>query len=173
MVNITEVLANLLGLDYLILSTMKDRMDEMDFKILSLLADNAQMPYTEVAKKAGISPGTVHARTKKMINLGLIKGSTLNLDYSKIGWKMTIFLGVYLRESFMYKQVIEALRKVPEIVKIHHSTGKFDIFLKMHAKDSMHYRKVYQDAILTIEGIKGVESFMSVEENMSRHIVFE
>ncbi|MCM4173742.1 Lrp/AsnC family transcriptional regulator [Arenibacter sp. TNZ] len=159
--------------DKLKLSNMKDRVDEMDFKILSLLADNAQMPYTEVAKKAGISPGTVHARTKKMINLGLIKGATLKLDYSKIGWKMTIFLGLYLRESFMYKQVIEALRKVPEVVKIHHSTGKYDIFLKMHAKDSMHYRDIYQDTILLIDGIKGVESFMSVEENMSRHISFE
>ena len=135
------------GLDNLKFSNMKDIVDEMDFKILSLLADNAQMPYTEVAKKAGISPGTVHARTKKMINLGLIKGATLKLDYSKIGWKMTIFLGVYLR--------------------------KYDIFLKMHAKDSMHYGNVYQETILTIDGIKGVESFMSVEENMSRHISFE
>jgi Lrp/AsnC family transcriptional regulator for asnA, asnC and gidA len=43
----------------------------------------------------------------------------------------------------------------------------------MHAKDSMHYGNVYQETILTIEGIKGVESFMSVEENMSRHISFE
>ena len=152
---------------------MKDRVDEMDFKILSLLADNAQMPYTEVAKKAGVSPGTVHARTKKMKDLGLIKGATLSLDYSKIGWKMTIFLGVFLRESIMYKQVIEALKKIPEVVKIHHSTGKYDIFVKMHARDSMHYLDVYQDTILSIVGIKGIETFMSVEENMSRHILFD
>ncbi len=152
---------------------MKDRVDEMDFKILSLLADNAQMPYTEVAKKAGVSPGTVHARTKKMKDLGLIKGATLSLDYSKIGWKMTIFLGVFLRESIMYKQVIDALKKIPEVVKIHHSTGKYDIFVKMHARDSMHYRDVYQDTILAIVGIKGIETFMSVEEYMSRHILFD
>lgn len=151
---------------------MKNKLDDVDFKILGLLSDNAQMPYTEVAKKLNISPGTVHARIKKMKNLGVIKGATLNLDYSKIGWKMTIFLGVYLRETMLYKKVIDELTKVPEIVKIHHSTGKYDIFAKMHAKDSMHYRQIYQEAILTIKGIKGVESFISVEENMSRHIEF-
>jgi Lrp/AsnC family transcriptional regulator for asnA, asnC and gidA len=42
----------------------------------------------------------------------------------------------------------------------------------MHAKDSIHYRDIYQNSILTIEGIKGVESFISVEENLSRHIDF-
>lgn len=152
---------------------MKNKLDDMDFQILGLLSDDAQMPYTEVAKRLIISPGTVHARTKKMKNLGVIKGATLELDYSKIGWKMTIFLGVYLRETMLYKQVIHELEKVPEIVKIHHSTGKYDIFVKMHAKDSMHYRRVYQEAVLTIDGIKGVESFMSVEESMSRHITFK
>jgi len=152
---------------------MKDKLDEVDFRILSLLADDAQMPYTEVAKSAHVSPGTVHARTKKMRNLGVIKGATLKLDYSKMGWKMTIFLGIYLRESVLYKQVIKSLQKVPEVVKIHHSTGKYDIFIKMHSMDSLHYRDVYQEAIVTIDGIKGIESFISVEENMSRHISFK
>ena len=152
---------------------MKNKIDEVDNKILGLLSDNAQMPYTEVAKRLVISPGTVHARINKMKNLGVIKGATLSLDYSKIGWKMTIFLGIYLRETMLYKQVIKQLEEVNEVVKIHHSTGKYDVFVKMHAKDSLHYRQIYQDSILTINGIKGIESFMSIEENMSRHINFE
>ncbi|CAM3557105.1 Lrp/AsnC family transcriptional regulator [Zobellia roscoffensis] len=152
---------------------MRDKLDSVDHKILTLLSDDAQMPYTEVAKRAGISPGTVHMRTRKMKNMGVIKGATLSLDYSKMGYKMTVFLGIYLRESFLYKVVIEELAKIQEVVKIHHSTGKYDIFIKVHAKDSLHYRNLYQEAILTIEGIRGIESFISVEENMSRHINFE
>ncbi|WP_289041354.1 Lrp/AsnC ligand binding domain-containing protein [uncultured Zobellia sp.] len=152
---------------------MRDKLDSVDHKILTLLSNDAQMPYTEVAKRAGISPGTVHMRTRKMKNMGVIKGATLSLDYSKMGYKMTVFLGIYLRESFLYKIVIEELAKIQEVVKIHHSTGKYDIFIKVHAKDSLHYRRLYQEAILTIEGIRGIESFISVEENMSRHINFE
>ena len=62
---------------------------------------------------------------------------------------------------------------VGEVVKVHHVTGKYDIFVKMHARDSIHYRQIYQDSILTIKGIKGIESFISVEENLSRHIYFK
>ncbi|SIS88809.1 transcriptional regulator, AsnC family [Zobellia uliginosa] len=152
---------------------MRDKLDGVDYKILTLLSDDAQMPYTEVAKRAGISPGTVHMRTRKMKNMGVIKGATLSLDYSKMGYKMTVFLGIYLRESFLYRAVMDELAKIREVVKIHHSTGKYDIFIKVHAKDSLHYRNLYQESILTIEGIRGIESFISVEEKMSRHIDFE
>ncbi len=152
---------------------MKNKLDDVDFKILKILSDNSQMPYTEVAKILNISPGTVHARTKKMKNIGVITGATLCLDYSKIGWKMTIFLGIYLKETTLYKKVMNDLQKLPEIVKIHHTTGKYDIWIKMHAKDSVHYRQIYQENLLAIKGIKAIESFMSVEENMNRHIVFE
>ncbi|MBD1259184.1 Lrp/AsnC ligand binding domain-containing protein [Maribacter polysiphoniae] len=152
---------------------MRDKLDSVDHKILTLLSGDAQMPYTEVAKKAGISPGTVHMRTRKMRNMGVIKGATLSLDYSKMGYKMTVFLGIYLRESFLYKTVMEELAEIPEVVKIHHSTGKYDVFIKVHAKDSIHYRVLFQESILTIEGIREIESFISVEEKMSRHINFE
>ncbi|WP_209404547.1 Lrp/AsnC family transcriptional regulator [Pseudozobellia sp. WGM2] len=151
---------------------MKDKLDAVDHKILSILSEDAQMNYTEVAKRAGISPGTVHMRTRKMKNLGVIKGATLSIDYSKLGWKMTVFLGMFLREASLYKNVIDALSNVPEVVKIHHSTGKYDIFVKIHAKDSLHYRQLYQESILVIEGIRDIESFISLEENMNRHISF-
>ncbi len=151
---------------------MKNKIDKIDYQILTLLSANAQMPYTEVAKEIGISPGTVHKRTKKMKDLGVIKGATLKLDYSVIGWKMTIFLGIYLRESILYLEVVDFLMLIPEVVKVHQITGKYDIFLKMHAHDSIHYRQVYQEHILAIEGIRGIESFISVEENISRHIRF-
>ncbi|MFX0555589.1 Lrp/AsnC family transcriptional regulator [Maribacter sp. CXY002] len=151
---------------------MKNKLDHVDFRILTILAEDAQTPYTEVAKKLIISPGTVHLRMRKMCDLGLITGTTLNLDYSKIDWKLTVFLGIYLTKSTLYKDVIVNLMEVKEVVNVHHVTGKYDIFIKMHAKDSIHYREVYQDSLLTIEGIKAVESFISVQENLTRHIEF-
>lgn len=152
---------------------MKNKLDEVDFTILSLLSEDAQMPYTEVAKQATISPGTVHMRIRKMRDLGIVVGSTLSLDYVKIGWKLTVFLGVFLRESGLYKKVIKQLKEIPEVVKIHHTTGKYDVFIKMHAKDSIHYRDVYQKSILSIKGIREVDSFISVEQNLNRHINFD
>lgn len=149
------------------------KLDAVDFKILSLLSQDAQMPYTEVAKQSDISSGTVHLRMKKMKEMGVIKGTTLSMDYARMGWKLTVFIGIFLKKSSSYKEVIEKLRLVPEVVKIHHITGKYGVFIKIHAKDSEHFRRIYQDRILTIEGIKLTESFMSLEENLNRHILFE
>ncbi len=151
---------------------MKNKLDQVDFHILSILTDNAQTAYTEVAKQLIISPGTVHARMKKMREMGLVVGASLNLDYAVMGWKFTVFLGIYLTKSTLYKEVIAELVNIKEVVKVHHVSGKYDIFIKLHTKDSIHYRDIFQNKILTINGIKGVESFISVEQNLNRHIDF-
>ena len=53
--------------------------DNVDLKILSILSKNAKMPYTEVAKKVFVSGGTVHVRMKKLENMGVVKGTKLQI----------------------------------------------------------------------------------------------
>lgn len=151
---------------------MKNKLDQVDFNILAILTDDAQTPYTEVAKQLIISPGTVHARMKKMRDMGLVVGASLDLDYAVMGWKFTVFLGIYLTQSTLYKEVIGELIQIKEVVKVHHVSGKYDIFIKLHTKDSINYREIFQNKILTINGIQGVESFISVEQSLNRHIDF-
>ena len=67
------------------------QLDEIDNQILELLIENTRMPYTEIAKKLIISAGTVHVRVRKMEEAGIITGSTLNIDYSKMGFSGSCF----------------------------------------------------------------------------------
>ena len=147
--------------------------DNVDLKILSLLAEDAKMPYTEVAKKVFVSGGTVHVRMRKMEEMGIVKGTTLNMDYSKMGYDITAFLGIYLEKSSLYDGVIKHLERIPEIVKIHYTTGNYNIFVKMHCKDTKHLKDVLHDKIQTIEGIERTETIISLEESMNRHIQFD
>jgi Lrp/AsnC family transcriptional regulator for asnA, asnC and gidA len=87
--------------------------DNVDLKILSLLMQDANMPYTEVGKKVFVSGGTVHVRMRKMEEMGIVKGAQLNIDYAKIGWDITAFLGIYLDKSSLYNQVAKELRRFP------------------------------------------------------------
>ena len=57
------------------------KLDDVDRKILDILIDNTRTPFTDIAKRLLISAGTVHVRVKKMEDLGIIKGSSLTLDY--------------------------------------------------------------------------------------------
>ncbi|MGB2233895.1 MAG: Lrp/AsnC family transcriptional regulator, partial [Flavobacteriaceae bacterium] len=61
----------------------KMKLDEIDHQILDILIDNMRTPFTDIAKKLLISAGTVHVRVKKMEDAGIIKGSSLTLDYKK------------------------------------------------------------------------------------------
>ena len=144
--------------------------DDVDLKILSHLMLDAKTPYTEIAKKVYVSGGTVHVRMKKMEELGVVKGTTLQLDYSKLGFDVTCFLGIYLQKSSLYDTVVEKLKGIPEIVKIHYTTGNYNIFIKIHCRDTNHLREVLHDKIQKVEGIDRTETFISLDESMSRPI---
>jgi len=80
--------------------------DNIDLKILALLSEDAKIPYTEIAKKVYVSGGTVHVRMRKMEEMGIVRGTTLNMDYSKLGYDITAFLGIYLEISMKLTFVI-------------------------------------------------------------------
>lgn len=144
--------------------------DEVDLKILSHLMLDAKTPYTEIAKKVYVSGGTVHVRMKKMEELGVVKGTTLQLDYAKLGFDVTCFLGIYLEKSSLYDMVVEKLKDIPEVVKIHYTTGNYNIFIKIHCRDTNHLREVLHDKIQKVDGIDRTETFISLDESMSRPI---
>lgn len=69
------------------------KLDEIDHKILEILIENTRIPFTDIAKRLNISAGTIHVRVKKMEQIGLIKGSSLILDYNKLGYTLLHTLG--------------------------------------------------------------------------------
>lgn len=146
--------------------------DNVDLKILALLTEDAKMPYTEVAKKVFVSGGTVHVRMRKLEEMGIVQGTTLKMDYSKMGYDITAFLGIYLEKSSLYDQVIKKLYNIPEIVKIHYTTGNYNIFVKLHCRDTNHLKDVLHDKIQKVEGIERTETIISLEESLNRHIQF-
>ena len=141
------------------------QIDSVDLKILTLLSKNAKIPYTEIAKKAFVSGGTVHVRMKKLEKLGIVKGTKLIIDYTKIGYNITCFMGIFLEKSFLYKQAVRSLRTVSEIIEIHAITGRYAIFIKVLCKDTKHLREVLDQKIHKIKGVTRTESFLSIEEN--------
>ena len=146
--------------------------DNVDLKILNILMEDAKIPYTEVAKRVFVSGGTVHVRMKKLEEMGIVTGTTLKMDYSKFRYDVTCLLGIYLLKSSLYDSVVNSLKKIPEIVKVHYTTGNYNIFTKIHCKDTRHLKDVLHDKIQKVEGIERTETFISLEESLNRHLSF-
>ncbi|SFB96314.1 Lrp/AsnC family transcriptional regulator, regulator for asnA, asnC and gidA [Flexibacter flexilis DSM 6793] len=147
--------------------------DNIDLKILSLLMEDANMPYTEIAKRVYVSGGTVHVRMKKMEEMGIVTGAQLKIDHSKLGYDIIAFLGIYLEKSSMYHEVASQLSNIPEIVSIHYTTGMYGIFAKVICKDTKHLRAVLHDKIQKVQGIQRTETSIVLEESVERSVKLE
>lgn len=146
--------------------------DNIDLQILDILNHNAKKPYTEVAKKVYVSGGTVHVRMKKMEDMGLVKGTTLEMDYTKLGYDISAFIGIYLEKSALYEQVIAQLKDIMEITNLHYTTGNYSIFAKLYCKDTKHLKDILYDKIQKISGISRTDTMISLEESLDRSISF-
>jgi len=144
--------------------------DKTDLKILEILTQDAKKPYTEVAKKAFVSPGTVHVRMNKMEEAGIIEKTTLRLNYAKLGYDITAFIGIYLEKSALYDQVLNKLKNIPEITSIHYTTGNYSMFVKIHCRDTNHLKEVLHDKMQQVEGIDRSETMISLEESLERSL---
>tara|TARA_B110000971_G_scaffold53981_1_gene54997 strand:+ start:295 stop:756 length:462 start_codon:yes stop_codon:yes gene_type:complete len=146
------------------------QIDNIDRSILSILMGNAKTPYTEIAKKLLISPGTVHVRMKKMEEYGLVKNSHLAVNHELLGYDLTAFLGIYLEKGSNYKNVIKQMEKIPEIIEAHYTTGVYSIFAKITCKNTKHMRQVLNEDIQSVDGIQRTETIISLEQSIDKQI---
>ena len=144
--------------------------DKIDRQILSILMENAKTPYTEIAKKLLVSPGTIHVRMKKMEDVGLVKKSQLTINHELLGYDLTAFLGIYLEKGSNYKDVIEQMEKIPEIVEAHYTTGVYSIFAKITCKNTKHMRHVLNEEIQSVSGIQRTETIISLEQSIEKQL---
>lgn len=144
--------------------------DDLDKQILSILMHNAKKPYTDIAKQLFVSGGTIHVRMKKLEEAGVVKGYNLAVDYTKLGYDISAFLGIYLDKSSLYENVAAELAKIPEVVAAHYTTGIYSIFAKIVCRDTNHLREVLHDKVQNIAGIQRTETFISLQESIDRPI---
>jgi Lrp/AsnC family transcriptional regulator for asnA, asnC and gidA len=131
-----------------------------------LLVEDTRIPFTDIAKKLYISAGTVHIRVKKMEKIGIIKGSSLILDWKKLGYTFTAYVGLLINNSSQIKYIIEKLKKIPNITVAHVTSGRFNIYLKIRAKSTTHAKNIIF-SLDEIEGVYRTESMISLEESIS------
>lgn len=144
--------------------------DKLDLQILSMLMEDAQIPYTEIAKNLQVSGGTVHVRMKKLIQMNVVQGSHLEIDASSLGYDICAFVGMFLEKGSLYNRIVKQLQEISEITEIHYTTGRYGIFLKIISRNTRELRSILNDKVQPIEGIQRTETFISLEESMKRPI---
>lgn len=147
----------------------QDRLDALDKKILRLVAGNARVPFLEVARSCNVSGAAIHQRIQKLTKLGVLKGSQFIVDPDKVGFETCAYIGLYLKNPEDYDRVVEALKKIPEVVECHTTTGGMDLFIKLYAFNNHHLMHIIHDKLQPL-GLSRSETVISFSQEFERQI---
>ena len=145
-------------------------MDSIDCKIINLLGRNAKIPIYELSEQIGISGAAIHKRIKKLENKKIFSGSQINIDPKKIGFTTLAFVGIYLEKAMDVNFAIKKLKEIEEITECHYTTGDWSILIKIFCKDNQHLMKLLNGKIQAIKGISRTETYISLNQQISRQI---
>lgn len=144
--------------------------DGIDKQILRDLMEDARTPILEIARNVGISGAAIHQRLRKLEKSGLISGSKFIVNPKILGYTTMAFVGIYLDKAMNNPDAVKQLKKIPEVLECHYTTGNWSILIKILCKDNEHLMHVLNKEIQTIEGVSRTETFISLDQQIDRQI---
>ena len=145
------------------------KLDRLDKQILKMIADDARVPFLEVARACDVSGAAIHQRIQKLTNAGILKGSQFIIDPEKIGYETCAFIGLNLKNPESFDSVVEKLKEMPEVVECHYTTGNYDLFIKIYAKNNHHLLDIIHDKLQPL-GLARSETIISFHTAISRQM---
>ena len=145
-------------------------LDKLDLQIIQAMMQDAEVSYADLGKQFFVSGGTIHVRIKKLEELGIVQGKRLAVDLKVLGYDIIAFIGIYLEKSSMYDNVAQALKSIPQVVRVNYTTGNYSMFVEIVCRDIQQLRFVLHDELQKIKGIERTETLISLEESFSRNV---
>ncbi|MBQ8702643.1 MAG: Lrp/AsnC ligand binding domain-containing protein [Prevotella sp.] len=150
-----------------------EKLDNLDRKILSILSNNARIPFKDVAEECGVSRAAIHQRVQRLAEDGIITGSGFKVNPKALGYSTCTYVGITLEKGSMYKQVVERLMHIPEIVECHFTTGPYTMLAKLYARDNEQLMDLLNNQLQEIPGVVATETLISLEQSIKRTIAID
>ncbi|MGC2598769.1 MAG: Lrp/AsnC family transcriptional regulator [Nitrososphaeraceae archaeon] len=128
------------------------QIDEVNLKIINILKNDSSTPFVDIAKRIDVSDATVHQRIRRMIAAGIINKFTISVDNDLLGYDHMAFMGINISPGSA-DQIISDLLRIKEVLEMHELHGKFDLLLKIRAKNLIQMRDIVENKICKIPHI--------------------
>ncbi len=139
---------------------MKTTLDSYDIRILEHLEKDGKKPFSQIAEELDISNTMVHQRVTRLKKEGILKHHSIVIDEKLLGFEWGAFTGITLHDGSDTYQVIEELKKIPEVTECYHISGVYTLFLRIVARDNEHMRDLLYTKIEEIKGVQKTESMV-------------
>ena len=147
-----------------------EKIDDLDKQILETISQNARIPFKDVAVDCGVSRAAIHQRVQRLIDMGVIIGSGYHVNPKMLGYRTCTYVGLSLAKGSMYKEAIEELKNIPEIVEAHFTTGPYSVIVKLYARDNEHLMNLLNERIQEIPGVTATETMISLDQSIKKEI---
>lgn len=144
--------------------------DGIDKQILRDLMEDARKPILQIAKNIGISGAAIHQRLRKLEEAGVITGSKFMVSTKVLGYKTMAFIGIYLEKAADNAETVNELKKIPEVLECHYTTGNWSILIKIICTDNEHLMLLLNKKIQPIKGVSRTETYISLNQQIERQI---
>lgn len=145
------------------------KLDKLDKQILRMIAEDARVPFLEVARACNVSGAAIHQRIQKLTSMGILRGSKFIIDPEKIGYETCAYIGLNLKNPESFDEVLNKLKEIPEVVECHYTTGDFDMFIKIYAINNHHLLEIIHDKLQPL-GLSRSETIISFNAAINRQL---
>jgi len=149
---------------------MTPKLDKKDLAILALMQENSKLTARQIAQKIGVPITTVFAKTKRMEELGIIKGYRAILSPEKLDANTAAFVlaSVSYRtrtneSPVSQRTVAEEITEFPEVQEVYVITGDWDLLIKLRAESVEAVGKFVVDKLRLVEGLEKTLTCMVFE----------
>ena len=133
-------------------------MDELDLLILNALQEDGRTPFTQIAKKAGVSESTIRSRYASLVEEGILQTIAV-IDPFSVGYNAPALIGINVEPGSIYN-VAEALERLPEVSYLVLTLGGYDLVLEVFCRDREHLTKLIASQIQKIPNIRSTETLV-------------
>ena len=141
-------------------------LDTLDRKLLVALTEDATQSAGALARRFGLSQPATWRRIRRLYDSGAIKGQRLALDQERLGFGVTVFLGLKLatKGRVSLQDFERAVAAIPEVQAVEHVLGLYDYRLRVVARDIADFERVLRRRIMTLPGVGDVEANVLLSE---------
>lgn len=141
-------------------------LDDIDRKLLRALAEDATQNAGALGRRFGLSQPATWRRIKRLQEAGVLAGRRLDLDNEKLGFGVTVFLGIKLatKGRVSLEDFERAVTAIPEVQSAEHVLGMYDYRLRVTARDISDFERVLRRRVMTLPGVGDVEANVLLSE---------
>ena len=141
-------------------------LDDIDRALVKALSEDASQSAGALGRQLGLSQPATWRRIKRLTSDGILTGRRLDLDREKLGFGVTVFLGVKLatKGRVSLEDFERAVTAIPEVQRVEHVLGMYDYRLRVTARDIADFERVLRRRIMTLPGVGDVEANVLLSE---------